>query len=196
MLKERNEFITVVSGLPRSGTSMMMRMLESGGLPVMTDGFRSADDDNPRGYYEYEAVKRLDKDSSWLPETYGKVIKVIYILLYTLPPQYKYKVIFMQRDLTEVIASQKTMLDRRQEAQVLQDQQLKGLFDQQLQKLYRWMDAQANISTLFVNHRHTLCEPAQTAAQVTLFLDLPLDTEAMMKTVDPTLHRNRATLSS
>ncbi len=196
MPAESNDVITVVSGLPRSGTSMMMRMLESGGLPVLTDGFRAADADNPRGYFEYEAVKRLDKDSSWLPEAYGKAIKVIYILLYTLPPQYRYKVIFMQRDLVEVIASQKTMLERREENKVLEDDQLKTLFEQQLQKLYDWMNAQKNMTCLFLNHRDALTHPEEAADKVNSFLGLDLNVDAMVKTVDPTLHRNRSTVSA
>src|SRR5882724_6754601 len=115
------DFITVVSGLPRSGTSMMMRMLEGGGLPVMADGIRTADDDNPRGYYEFEPVKRLNRETSWLPAAYSKAIKIIYIHLYNLPSEHRYKVLFLERSLDEVIASQRAMLERRQETSQLND---------------------------------------------------------------------------
>src|SRR5436190_6401634 len=100
---------------------MMMRMLAQGGIPVLTDGFRQADQDNPLGYYEFEAVKRLDKDTSWLPDAYQKAVKIIYIFLYNLPPSHRYKVLFMKRNLKEVVASQKVMLRRRQEGDRLSD---------------------------------------------------------------------------
>ena len=112
-----HEFVTLVSGLPRSGTSMMMKMLEAGGLTVMTDAIRQADIDNPKGYYEYERVKNLEKetDKSYVREARGKVLKVISFLLKDLPEDNYYRVIFMRRHLDEVIASQNKMLDRRGE---------------------------------------------------------------------------------
>ena len=106
------EFLTVVSGLPRSGTSMMMRMLEQGGLPVLIDGVRTADDDNPNGYYEFEAVKQTREDASWLEGSEGKAVKMVYRLLYDLPPDRAYRVLFMTRNLDEVLASQRVMLTR------------------------------------------------------------------------------------
>ena len=109
---ERNP-ITIVSGLPRSGTSMMMGMLEAGGMAVLTDHVRTADEDNPRGYYEFERVKQIEHDQAWLPEAHGKVVKMIAALLKHLPPGYRYKIIFLQRHLEEVLASQRRMLVRR-----------------------------------------------------------------------------------
>src|SRR5262245_31379692 len=144
MAREDKEFITIVSGLPRSGTSMMMRMLEKGGIPVLTDGLRKADDDNPLGYYEFEPVKRLDKDASWLNDAYNKAVKIIFIFLYRLPPEHKYKVLFMKRNLDEVVASQKMMLRRRQESDRMTDQQLVDSFNDQLQKLDLWIRRQQN----------------------------------------------------
>ncbi|HFD38992.1 MAG TPA: sulfotransferase family protein, partial [Anaerolineae bacterium] len=96
--------ITIVSGLPRSGTSMMMKMLEAGGLPVLTDQIRAADEDNPKGYYEFERVKQIEHDQEWLPDAQGKAVKMIAALLKHLPPDYEYKIVFMQRDMQEVLA--------------------------------------------------------------------------------------------
>src|SRR5262249_58261695 len=105
--------IVIVSGLPRSGTSLMMQMLQAGGMPLLTDALRPADADNPNGYWEYEPVKRLQQDNSWIPKAEGKAVKVVSALLPYLPPQHTYKIIFMQRPLQEVMASQTVMLERR-----------------------------------------------------------------------------------
>ncbi|HYI95002.1 MAG TPA: sulfotransferase [Bryobacteraceae bacterium] len=186
------DFITVVSGLPRSGTSMMMRMLDQGGMPTITDGFRQADEDNPLGYYEFEPVKRLGKDDSWLPDAYNKVVKIIYIFLYKLPPEHRYKVIFMMRNLDEVVASQKTMLRRRQEGDRLSDDQLVSSFDEQLQQLDLWIRKQPNFTVLYVNYEVVIRDPAEASRDIAQFLGLPLDTEAMTRSVEPALHRNRS----
>ena len=117
--------IIVVSGLPRSGTSMMMRMLEAGGIEIMTDDQRAADVDHPRGYFELERVKELDKggDKSWLDGARGKAIKIISFLLRELPPDYHCKVIFMRRGIDEIIASQNKMLERRNERNETNDEE-------------------------------------------------------------------------
>jgi hypothetical protein len=107
-----NSPIIVVSGLPRSGTSVMMQMLDNGGIPVVTDNIRTADTDNPRGYYEYEQVKKIREDAAWVPATRGKAFKMVSQLLYDLPAQEQYHVIFMERDLDEMLASQEKMLQR------------------------------------------------------------------------------------
>src|SRR6516165_3287109 len=104
--------IIIVSGLPRSGTSLMMQMLDQGGLPVVTDNIRSADTYNPRGYYEYEQVKKIKQDASWRPAARGKVFKMISQLLYDLPPTERYLIIFMARDMDEMLRSQDKMLER------------------------------------------------------------------------------------
>src|SRR5687767_1046860 len=108
--------ITVVSGLPRSGTSMMMRMLEAGGIPVLIDNVRQPDEDNPAGYYEFEQVKQVRDNTQWLPSARGKTVKMVYRLLYDLPSQFDYRVIFMRRNLDEVLASQQKMLERKGKA--------------------------------------------------------------------------------
>src|SRR5690348_9725375 len=107
-----NSEITIVSGLPRSGTSLMMQMLDKGGLEVVTDNIRIADRDNPRGYYEFEKVKTIKRDTSWLPQTRGKAFKMISQLLYDLPSSEKYRIIFMERDMDEMLVSQEKMLER------------------------------------------------------------------------------------
>src|SRR5579872_1312474 len=107
------DFVTIVSGLPRSGTSMMLRMLAAGGLPILTDGVRTPDEDNPHGYLEWEGVKSLARDASWVASARGKGVKVIYYWLRDLPRDCRYRVIFMRRDLDEVLASQAAMLERR-----------------------------------------------------------------------------------
>jgi len=185
-------FVTVVSGLPRSGTSMMMRMLDKGGVPVLTDGLRRADDDNPLGYYEFEPVKRLDRDVSWLPDARNKAVKIIYAFLYTLPRDYRYKVLFMKRNLDDVVASQKVMLRRRQEADRMSDQDLINKFDDDLYKLDLWIRGQENFTIRYLDYDEVVANPAQGALDVSRFLGLELDTEAMAQAVDPALHRNRS----
>src|SRR5258708_19458598 len=130
------DFVTIVSGLPRSGTSMMLRMLEAGGLPILTDGVRGADEDNPHGYLEWEAVKSLQRDASWVAAARGKGVKVIYYFLRDLPVDCHYRVIFMRRDIAEVLASQRPMLDRpgvRQQGPA--PARMQRLFESELQEI-------------------------------------------------------------
>lgn len=192
-MAEQTGFITIVSGLPRSGTSMMMQMLEKGGIPALTDGFRKADDDNPLGYYEFEAVKRMDKDTSWLPQAYEKVVKIIYAFLYFLPRDYKYKVIFMKRNLDDVVASQKVMLRNRQERDRVGDEQLIHLFQEHLQRLDAWIRHQDNFNIQYLEYDDVLADPAGAALNISRFLGRPLDLSAMIQAVEPSLHRNRST---
>lgn len=128
--------VIVVSGLPRSGTSLMMRMLAAGGVPLLTDGQRTADEDNPYGYFEYEPVKALQRDATWLPQARGKAIKIISQLLPTLPPDVPYRVLFMRRELREVLASQRQMLVRRgKPSDADSDAELAALFAAHLQQV-------------------------------------------------------------
>ena len=188
--------ITVVSGLPRSGTSLMMRMLEAGGIPPLTDHQRTADDDNPGGYYEFERVKQLEKgDTAWLTEMSGKVVKVISLLLRHLPSDYHYKVVFMERDLTEVLASQRKMLSNRHEDEAVNeavdDAQMTALFTHHLQEIRQWLAAHDNFAVLYVNYGDLLANPQPTVAALKRFLGDWLDTAAMLTVIDPTLYRNR-----
>ena len=140
--QKQGEPVIVVSGLPRSGTSMLMKMLEAGGVQVFTDGIRQADEDNPRGYFELEKVKNLQKqtDRSWLREARGKAVKVISQLLPELPPENTYKVLFINRNLHEVIASQNKMLLRRGEkVDPASDERMRGLFEKHLEKTKSWL---------------------------------------------------------
>jgi len=184
--------IVVVSGLPRSGTSMMMRMLEAGGLEALTDRIRSADDDNPRGYYELEAVKRTDVDPSWLDGASGKVAKVISALLADLPTGPRYKVIFMRRDLDEILASQVKMLDRRGEDHGDSDQSMKEHFVAHLDEVETLLRTRDDMDALFVNYRRTVEDPGKTIDRLGVFLDGRLDLARMREVVEPELYRNRA----
>ena len=186
--------IIVVSGLPRSGTSMMMKMLEAAGLPVITDELREADADNPKGYYEFERVKQLDKgDTAWVAGAQGKVVKVISALLEHLPPDYPYRVIFMHRQMDEILASQRKMLERRGEpSEQVSDQEMAQLFAKHLQKVQAWLQAQPNFSVLAVDYNQMLQDPRPHIRRLNHFLGGHLDEEAMAAVVDPQLYRNRA----
>ena len=186
--------IIIVSGLPRSGTSMMMKMLEAGGIPPLTDKIREADKDNPKGYYEFERVKQLDKgDIAWLAETQGKVVKVISALLKHLPADYEYRIIFMRRNMPEILASQRKMLIRRGEnADDMDDGQMAALFEKHLQNTIRWIDSQPNVAVLYVHYSDMLTNPIPQIKRVNEFLGSRLDETAMAGVVDPALYRNRA----
>jgi hypothetical protein len=190
--------VYIVSGLPRSGTSMMMQMLHRGGLPALTDAIRSADEDNPRGYFELERVKQIRDDPSWLDEAHGKVVKLISRLLLELPPpapeRVRYKVIFMRRDLDEVLRSQKKMLERRGEQtpqSEAEDDQMKELFVAHLEEVETWLRGRPDVDTLFVSYGRMVTEPRPGAERINRFLDGVLDIEAMLSEVDPELYRNR-----
>ena len=189
-----SDAVVVVSGLPRSGTSMMMKSLEAGGLLPVTDALRAADEDNPKGYYELERVKQMDKgDTSWVADAQGKVVKVISALLEHLPPGYEYKVVFMRRNMDEILASQKKMLERRGEpTDRVSDEDLTRLFTKHLQKVETWMRAQPNFSVLYVDYNEMLTSPEPFARQVNQFLGGRLDEQKMATVVDPNLYRNRA----
>lgn len=186
--------IVIVSGLPRSGTSMMMKMLEAGGIPPLTDEIREADGDNPKGYYEFERVKQMDKgDTAWMADAQGKAVKVISALLQHLPAGHEYQIIFMHRNLNEVLASQKRMLHNRDEdADAVSDEEMARLFEMHLQQVDAWLNEQPNIRTLHVDYNAMLADPAPFVAQIDQFLQRPLDTAAMLAVVDPALYRNRA----
>jgi sulfotransferase family protein len=184
--------ITIVSGLPRSGTSMMMRMLEAGGIPPLVDTIRGADDDNPNGYYEYEKVLKLERDSSWIPEALGKSVKIVYRLLYHIPNTYNYKVIFMQRELSEVITSQEVMLRRKGRGPSgLTEGRLAELFTKELSQFFEWVVAQPNFQLLIIHYRHVIQDPATAAVEICRFLGQDLDRQAMARVCEPALYRQR-----
>ena len=186
--------VVIVSGLPRSGTSMMMKVLEAGGLPVLIDGLRAADPDNPEGYYELERVKELDKgDTAWVAEAQGKGVKVISALLEFLPPDYQYRVIFMHRNIEEVLNSQRKMLARRGEnVDAVNDAVMAELFAKHLVKVKAWLRDQPNFSVLDVDYNAMLKDPDPYIRVINQFIDDALDEQAMAKMVNPDLYRNRA----
>jgi hypothetical protein len=186
--------VIIVSGLPRSGTSMMMNMLQAAGLTIASDGERGADEDNPKGYFELERVKELDKteDKSWLRGHRGQVVKIISFLLKDLPDDCCYKVIFMRRDLREVLASQNKMLVRRGEAEgQADDAKMVELYTSHLRKVELMLEERRNFQNLDVHYRQVVEAPRATAASVSRFLGSRLDAERMVQAVDRGLYRNR-----
>jgi len=185
--------ITIVSGLPRSGTSMMMKILEAGGIPVLADHIRSADIDNPNGYYEFELVKSTAEDPSWLDQAQGCVVKMIYKLLYDLPEDCTCRVVFMQRALKEVVASQNEMLRRRGEKPSAPEatHSLVGTFAAEIAACKRWLKTRPNFSVIYINYNKMLDEPAEQMAALNQFFNNALDTEAMLAVVDPNLYRQK-----
>ncbi len=191
--KTAHSSVTIVSGLPRSGTSMLMRMLEAGGLPPLTDNQRTADMDNPQGYYEFERVKQLDRgDTAWLATAPGHVVKVISMLLQHLPATYHYKVIFVERHIAEVLASQRKMLTHRhEETDAADDAELTALFQKHLVAIRHWLAQQPNFQVLYIHYSDLLREPEAQADQINQFLGGGLDVSKMATVVDPNLYRNR-----
>lgn len=187
-------FVTVVSGLPRSGTSMMMKMLDAGGIAPIIDNIRTADEDNPKGYYEFERVKALDKgDTAWVADAVGKSVKVISALLRHLPAEFEYRVVFMRRRLEESIESQKKMLARRgEDPDKVSDDEVLNLLRKHLDMVDRWLARQPNVRTLDVQYHEMIAHPAEGVARLNAFLGGDLDTAAMAQVVDETLYRNRA----
>src|SRR5712691_11759143 len=184
--------ITIVSGLPRSGTSLMMQMLAAGGVPILADGERRADVDNPRGYLEWERIKQLPKDPECIAEAEGKVVKVISQLLLSLPSGHEYRVIFMQRPLPEVMKSQEEMLRRRGTFDPAADSSpIEQAFQRHLIAVNQWLASRSYVAVLRVSYHRALREPKVTAEAVAEFLKVPLNVDAMAHEVDQNLYRNR-----
>jgi hypothetical protein len=188
------ESVYVVSGLPRSGTSMLMNMLAAGGLSVLSDAQREADDDNPLGYFEHERVKNLENetDKSWLRESRGKAIKVISHLLRELPADNYYFVIFARRDLREVVASQNIMLQRRGEGNPVEDKKAIDHYRKHLINIRVLARTRANLQLLEINYADAVRNPHEIAAQISNFFNRSLDTDKMAGVIDGKLYRNRA----
>lgn len=185
--------ITVVSGLPRSGTSLMMQMLAAGGMAVLTDGERQADADNPRGYFEWEHIKLLPRQPDCIAEAEGKVVKVISQLVFALPASREYRIIFMQRPLTEVVASQAEMIRRRgTTGAALPSAALIAGLTAHLNQVNAWLKDKSNISLHRVEHQDVLHEPLRISESIQQFLDCPLDVVAMSRQVDTSLYRQRS----
>jgi hypothetical protein len=184
--------IVVVSGLPRSGTSMMMRMLAEGGLPVVTDELRRPDSDNPNGYFELETVRELSKgNAEWLAGAGGKAVKVISALLEYLPSDYSYKIIYLERDVQEILASQRKMLVNRNERAMGDEAEVQRQVQQHVSAVKPWLVRQPNMEVLYVNYNSLMAEPEPYCEQIAAFLDLPLNEARMLAVPDRQLYRNR-----
>jgi hypothetical protein len=191
LYKER--MITIVSGLPRSGTSLMMQMLVAGGMTALSDGERRADTDNPRGYLEWERIKQLPSDPACIAEGEGKVVKVISRLLLALPDGHEYRIIFMQRPLPEVLASQDEMLRRRGSyKQGADPAAISAAFEKHLREVHAWIEGKPYVRSLRVQYHDVLSRPQEISQQLAQFLEIPLDLGAMAQQVDDSLYRNRA----
>jgi hypothetical protein len=190
--KPQKPVITIVSGLPRSGTSMTMKMLEAGGIPPLTDQIRTADEDNPKGYYEFERAKKLrEGDAAWVPQAEGKAVKVIAALLVHMPPGHEYRVLFMRREMNEILASQAKMLENRGEESNVEDVTMAALFAKHVKQVEDWMNGQPNLKYLDVDYNAMLADPAPHVQRINQFLGGGLDEAAMMAVVDPKLYRQR-----
>jgi hypothetical protein len=188
------DFVTVVSGLPRSGTSLAMQMLLAGGLPLLADASRAPDADNPAGYLEYAPVLSTGVDANWVAGAPGHAVKVIYALLRQLPPGFEYRVLWMQRNLDEVIASQQAMLARRGAPQEggLSRERLAEVFAEQIAETEAWIARQPRFRKLALDYHDVVADPPAAARAIDDFLGGCLDRNAMASAVDRALHRQRA----
>ena len=184
--------IYIVSGLPRSGTSLAMQMLSAGGLPTLSDGLRAADSDNPRGYYEWEPIKQLPREPTTVAHAEGRAVKAISTLLFALPAGHQYRVIFMLRPLDEVLASQAVMLrNRGTEGAKLPPDALRAALQSHLAQVNAWFQTRQDLAVLKINLHDVLADPRGQAESMARFVGLPLDVQAMERQVDPSLHHQR-----
>jgi len=190
---DSKNYVIIVSGLPRSGTSMMMKMLEAGGQEILTDNLREADANNPKGYYEFERVKQMkDGDLAWLPDAAGKVVKIVTGLITFLPADHNYKVIFMQRDIKEVLSSQKKMLSRLGKGDDnIPDDKMAKVYEEHLKQVKAWLVRQPNIKVLYVNYNSMVADPADALHKVNALLGGSMDVQRMLAVVDTELYRER-----
>ncbi len=180
--------ITIVSGLPRSGTSMMMQALKNGGLDILTDNIRKDDNNNPKGYLEYEKVKKLHTDNTWMDEASGKCVKIVAPLLTNLPLKHQYRIIFMERDLNEILISQQKMLGKPAGAYPTA---LAEAFTKQVEKAKAWIKSQPNVTAVFVNYSDIIANPDEEMQNIADYLDEELSIEAMVSAIDKNLYRNK-----
>lgn len=191
IVEKRKKEIIIVSGLPRSGTSLMMNMLQAGGIELVTDQTRPADSHNPNGYFEYEKVKSLKTENSWIENCLGKGIKILFHQLKLIPLHFNYKIVFMERNLDEVLASQDKLLGESYSVGTDQDKSLKKIFEVELLTLEKWLGQQRNLSVLKIKYKDVIENALQTVIKIEDFLDLPLTKQQMIKVVDPNLYRTR-----
>ena len=190
-----DEHIIVISGLPRSGTSMMMKMLSVCKIPLLVDDLREPDEDNPKGYYEFNRVKDLEGDNSWLNLACGAAVKIVSPLLphLNMDMGIKYKIIFMLRDIDEILASQKKMADRLGHAEDnVEDSILKQNYSVHLEQVKKWLEQQKNIDVLYLNYADVVSNPVSTIESIIAFLGIELDAQDIEEVVDSSLYRQRA----
>lgn len=187
--KYRKDQIVIVSGLPRSGTSLMMQMLHKGGLDALTDSNRKADVSNPKGYFEYDPVMALHKDNTWLHEAQNKSVKVVAPLLKFLDPKYRYKVIFMNRDLNEIVKSQQKMIGRDPDTLPVK---LFDTYKKHLNQVETWKAKEPGVELIYVNYKDALEDTAAVLDKVNKFIGVDLKKEKMLACVDKSLYRNKA----
>jgi hypothetical protein len=187
--------IVVVSGLPRSGTSLVMKMLEAGGIPPLTDNIRTPDIDNPKGYFEFERVKNIERgDVAWLANAQGKAVKIVALILPNLPAKYNYRIIFMERNMFEILASQRKMLIRMGEnPDKISDSEMMTLFNKHLSIVKAWLGKQANIQFITLNYNQLIQDPTSHIENLNAFLGGSLDVKKMREVIDPSLYRQRIT---
>lgn len=190
--RKKSPTITIVSGLPRSGTSMAMKMLEAGGIPPLTDHIRTADEDNPKGYFEYERAKKVrEGDTTWISDAEGKAVKIIGALLVHMPSEYKYRVLFMRRNMSEILSSQAKMLENRGEENTVDDETMAALFSKHVKQVEDWMNSQSNLQYIDVDYNAILINPKPYIKKINHFLGGKLDESAMLAAIDPQLYRQR-----
>ena len=172
---------------------MMMKMLAAGGVTPLTDELRAADGDNPKGYYEFERVKQLDKgDTGWLPMARGKAVKIISFLLQYLPADERYQVIFLRRNLDEILASQRKMIiNRGENPDQMDDAQVAALFNRHIELVEKWLAQLPHIDTLYIHYSDVMADPVTQSESIAQFLGCELDRFAMAQVIDPDLYRNR-----
>ncbi|MFO8109069.1 MAG: NAD-dependent epimerase/dehydratase family protein [Thermoplasmata archaeon] len=190
---EEGDTVVIVSGLPRSGTSMMMKMLEKGGLEILTDKVQAPDLDNPKGYYEYEKVKSLPEDDKWIEEARGKVVKILGELIKHLPRGYNYKIIFMERDIDEIMESQEKMLKHRgKDSSDVSKEEFKQIFRDYVKILKNHINSHQDMEVIYVSYNDIMSLPRSVIESISVFLDGSLDVDEMLTVVDEELYRNRA----
>ena len=191
MTQKDDTEIVIVTGLPRSGTSMVMAMLQAGGMPILADDTRPADEHNPNGYFEYAPARAFDRDQHWLAQATGKAVKLISFHLFNAPTQFTYAVLFLRRPLNEILASQRAMLDRAGLPSAADDTETERLYEAHLAHVHAWLAEQQNMRVLTVAYHRAVHEPLDTTSKVDTFLGGRLDAAAMATTINPSLYRQR-----
>ncbi len=183
--------ITVVSGLPRSGTSLMMQILEVNGFDILTDNVKTADESNPKGYYEYGKVKKIIKDNNWISEAEGKTIKVIVQLLFYLPLNFNYKIILMERNIDEILDSQAKMLQMLGNKKQIPSDILRKTFQQQMDKSINWMQLQPNIESVRISFGNLFRSPDEELKKLIHLFDGKIEYDISRNVINPALYREK-----